>query len=369
MMRITINQTQCGFVIKDGCYQKMIFAGKYWFPACLGYRVIVEEMKGKVEFNEVPLKVLREDPAFSSRVTPVAVLEGHLGVLYYNGVVDSVVTDRDTAYWNVWEPCELRLIDMRTSVMDRNVEKNLLSYISKDYYKKIEILPGETGLLYQNNILAEELEPGTYYYWLYSNDILCRVVDLKAKELEIGGQEILTADRVGIRLNITCTYRIADAKRMVETLKGVDNLLHTRIQLVVREYVGRYRLDEILEQKETIAGFLYERVREEQEQYCVEVLTIGIKDIILPGEIRDIMNTVLIAEKRAQANVITRREEVASTRSLLNTAKLMDENKTLYKLKELECLERICTQVGNISVAGSGTLLQQMKELLGAGKE
>ena len=74
---------------------------------------------------------------------------------------------------------------------------------------------------------------------------------------------------------------------------------------------------------------------------------------------------MLIAEKKAQANVITRREEVASTRSLLNTAKLMDENKTLYKLKEMECLERICTQVGNINVAGSGTLLEQLNNLMG----
>ena len=90
----------------------------------------------------------------------------------------------------------------------------------------------------------------------------------------------------------------------------------------------------------------------------------GIKDIILPGEIRDIMNTVLVAERKAQANVITRREEVASTRSLLNTAKLMEENKTLYKLKEMECLERICAQVGNIQVTGGGALLEQLKGLL-----
>lgn len=91
----------------------------------------------------------------------------------------------------------------------------------------------------------------------------------------------------------------------------------------------------------------------------------GSKTSSCRGEIRDIMNTVLVAERKAQANVITRREEVASTRSLLNTAKLMDENKTLYKLKELECLERICTQVGNINVAGGGALLEQLKVLLG----
>ena len=76
------------------------------------------------------------------------------------------------------------------------------------------------------------------------------------------------------------------------------------------------------------------------------------------------MNTVLIAEKRAQANVITRREEVASTRSLLNTAKLMDENQTLYKLKEMEFVERICENVGNISLNGNGNVLTQLTDIL-----
>lgn len=80
-------------------------------------------------------------------------------------------------------------------------------------------------------------------------------------------------------------------------------------------------------------------------------------------EIRDIMNTVLVAEKKAQANVITRREEVASTRSLLNTARLMEENKTLYQLKELEYLERICDKVGTISITRGQGVLEQLKEL------
>lgn len=90
----------------------------------------------------------------------------------------------------------------------------------------------------------------------------------------------------------------------------------------------------------------------------------GVKDVILPGEIKDILNTVLVAEKQAQANLILRREETASTRSLLNTAKLMDENQTLYRLKELEFLEKICEKVGNVSLLGGGTLLEQLNSLL-----
>ncbi len=73
---------------------------------------------------------------------------------------------------------------------------------------------------------------------------------------------------------------------------------------------------------------------------------------------------MLIAEKSVQANVIARREEIAATKSLLDTAKLMDENTTLFKLKELEYLERICDKAGNISVEGDNGILQSLRELL-----
>jgi len=136
------------------------------------------------------------------------------------------------------------------------------------------------------------------------------------------------------------------------------------LQLALREYVGRYRLDELLESKEELSRFVFEALKAKEKEYYVEFHDAGVKDIILPGEIRDIMNTVLMAEKKAQANVITRREEVASTRSLLNTAKLMEENKTLYKLKELEYLEKICDNVGNITVSGGSDLLSQLTEIL-----
>ena len=128
--------------------------------------------------------------------------------------------------------------------------------------------------------------------------------------------------------------------------------------------MGSFRLDELLVQKDEIGRSVCEQLKAEQDDYCVEILNAGIKDIILP-EIRDIMNTVLVAEKKAQANVIMRREEVASTRSLLNTAKLMDENKTLLKLKEMEYLEKICDKVGNISVSGGKGILEQLSELTG----
>ena len=224
---------------------------------------------------------------------------------------------------------------------------------------------GEVGLLYFDNVFQKELPQGVYDFWNYEHAVSVRLVNKKQQELEIAGQEILTKDKIGIRMNISCLYRIEDALEYINRTADGNRQLYSALQLVVRKIVGRYKLDEILEDKENISEEIYKSCKELQEMFCVQFLTVGIKDIILPGEIREIMNSVLVAEKQAQASVITRREEVASTRSLLNTAKLMDENRTLYKLKELEYLERICQQVGMISVNGNAGIIEQLGKMWG----
>ena len=363
-MKIQINQNQCGFLLKNGCFVKTLSHGTYHYGKVFGYEVIVEEMEGPVRFDRIPKQILlTQDKAFEEKVLSVMIPEGHIGILKENGVARKILAEEEYLYWNMWNRYSVELLDMREPEAAGKVNKAYLAQIPLKYYKKSEIQPGELGILYYDNQAAKELGTGTYYYWVYSKDVVCRIVDLKIRPLEISGQEILTADRIGVRINLMCTYKVVEPKTVIETIKNLENQVYACVQLVIREYIGRYRLDELLQQKEEISQFIFKRLKEMEGNYCIEFCSAGIKDIILPGEIRDIMNTVLIAEKKAQANVITRREEVASTRSLLNTAKLMDENKTLYKLKEMECLERICSQVGNIQVGG-GALLEQLQALV-----
>ena len=91
-------------------------------------------------------------------------------------------------------------------------------------------------------------------------------------------------------------------------------------------------------------------VRTEMARIGLEVGEIALKDVILPGEMREILNRVVAAEKEAEANVIRRREETNATRSLLNTAKVMAENPVMLRLKELEALESIAGKVERLTV-------------------
>lgn len=150
--------------------------------------------------------------------------------------------------------------------------------------------------------------------------------------------------------------------------KDYEKQLYITLQLALRAFVGAYTLDDLLEQKETIAKVVLEEVRNQAAILGVKVLHAGMRDVILPGDMKEIMNQVLIAHKKAQANVITRREETASTRSMLNTAKLMEDNTMLFKLKEMEYVEKIAEKIGEITVAGNGNVIEQLKDIFSVNK-
>lgn len=364
-MKYIIKDNQAGFVLKNGIFQKMITAGTWYFPKLLGYQVEIEEMTGELNYMEVPYQVLAKDAAFMKATVHMEIPDGSAGFLYVNGKLTSFANRKEYTFWNVFDQYDIKVISMAETEMGAEVTRQMLSLVPGKYYTCVQVGEGETGLVYYDNVMQRQLSKGVYRFWNYTHNVTYTVLDMRQKELDIVGQEILTKDKIGIRMNVACMYKIKDAVEFTATISDLKGQLYSAAQLVIRAIVGNYRLDEIMEAKEQISGEIYAALKEQEAMFCVTFLTAGIKDIILPGEIREIMNSVLVAEKTAQANVIARREEVASTRSLLNTAKLMDENRTLYKLKELEYLEKICEKVGDISVNGNVGIIEQLGKMMG----
>lgn len=362
-MKMIIQENQCGYLMKNGVFQQLITAGLHRFSKHLGYSVIVTDMTGEVDFKGIPSSVLLQNKEAAALIVPMQIPDDSIALHYVDGQFRDVLVGDEHFFWNKFHKHTFRLINISEPEVDPTIPRFVFAQLPASLYRKVEVENGEVALLYYDNQYQHRLTCGAYYFWNWKRKVTHSLFDLKVQQADINGQEILTADKVGVRMNLTFTYRITDPEGLASKLRNLESQLYVYAQLVVREYVGRFRLDELLEQKEDISQFVLEKLRERQEEYFVDFRSAGIKDVILPGEIRDIMNTVLVAEKTAQANVITRREEVASTRSLLNTARLMDENQTLYKLKELEYLEKICDRVGTISVGG-GSVLEQLKQLV-----
>jgi regulator of protease activity HflC (stomatin/prohibitin superfamily) len=220
---------------------------------------------------------------------------------------------------------------------------------------------GHTGLLFIENRFVRALSPGLYGFWNAAGSPRVEVVDLRLQTLEIPGQEILTQDKVSIRVNVWAEFQVVDAVNAKESVKDYAKHLYRTVQRAVRQALGRRTLEEILAEKAGIGEPVESEVRKEMEAFGVRVGSIALKDIILPGVMSEILNQVVTAEKQAQANLIRRREETAATRSLANTAKLMEDNPLLVRLKELETLEKVAEKVEKIHVHGGfDTLLQRV---------
>jgi regulator of protease activity HflC (stomatin/prohibitin superfamily) len=228
-----------------------------------------------------------------------------------------------------------------------------LARIGRDTYATFaQVDEGKTGLLFLDNRLVRTLGAGTFAFWTAAASPRVEVVDLRLQTLEIPGQEILTKDKVSLRVNIWAEFQILDAGLAKQSVKDANEHLYRTLQLAVRQTLGKRTLEEVLAEKVDIDQSVADAVRREMAQFGVRVGGIALKDVILPGEMRDILNQVVSAEKQAQANLIRRREETAATRSLLNTARLMEDNPLLVRLKEMETLERVAEKVGKITVHG-----------------
>lgn len=359
--RVKINVGYAGLVFRGGDYQRVITAGVYWLSPW--ETVKVYDMAQPL-YTKVNLDVLLRDEALVSLLDIINVKDGELGLVYESGNFKSVLTPGRHVYWKGltsyrFQVLNLTSVDIREEVPVAVLER---SEVAK-YVRILTVEDYEKGMLFIDGKYDRELSSGTYYFWKNSTPLKVVKVDLRSRQLEINGQEILTGDKAALRVNFMVQYKVSDVTKAVIDNKDYEKQLYVLVQLALREFIGTYTLDETLERKESVSAYVLKEIQVKAEALGVQVQDCGVRDIILPGEVKAIMNQVLVAQKKAQANVIMRREETASTRSLLNTAKLMEDNEMLFKLKEMEYVEKIAEKIGQITVSGNGQVVNQLREI------
>lgn len=266
-------------------------------------------------------------------------------------------------YWKVDPSVELHVFDTSEPVPD--VTDELLALLPKTDVVQATVLEYQRGLLYVNGRFQRVLEPGRYAYWTrVAAPVSIRLVDMRRQQLAIAGQELLTKDKVTLRLSLTLDYAPADPETAPHTIANAEAALYAVAQLALRDYVAGVTLDEMLEARDAMSKYLSHRAEAEALRFGIRVLSIGVKDVILPGEMKQLLNRVIEAEKQAAANVILRKEEAAATRTMANAAKVMADNPVLLRLKELEAVERIAAQVGEVKLSVGADGVGSLKRLL-----
>jgi hypothetical protein len=361
MKRVKVNAYQVGLVFKNGVYLRLLKEGSYWFWD--NVRVYIYDLT-KPFVAPIELNILLQDEQLAEMLYVVDVKDSEIVLLYENGLLKQVLTAGRYTFWQSAVNYEFVRADVSKIGITENIDRaTLQNRLVQPFVRNSEVQSYEKALLFVDGKYVKVLEPGVYYWWKNSIAIHVAKIDVRQQQMEINGQEILTRDKAALRINAWAQYKVVNIEKAVLENKEYDKQLYVSFQLALREYISGFSFDELLERKESMVPFILQRVKEKSEALGIEVIGFGIRDIILPGDVKEIMNQVLIAEKKAQANIIMRREETASTRSLLNTAKLMEENAMLWKLKEMEYVEKIADKISNISVNGNGDLIGQLKQI------
>ncbi len=316
--------------------------------------VVFRHPKEKFLLSHYPEKLAMHLEQFDLKDTEV-------GLLYRNGHLMNVLAPG--SLFTVWKGVE----DIRVDVIDINnhyqIEESLIGLLgrgikigqSREVVNAIayaEVVDEHVGLLLVNGKLEKILQPGSYGFWKYNRSIAVKMLDLRLQAMEVSGQEILTKDRVSLRINLTGSYKIKDPQIVASKVNDYAGFIYRELQLSLREIVGTQSLDGLLEDKDALNSVITQSTREKLAEYGIQLMSVGVKDIILPGEMKQILNRVVEAQKEAEANLIKRREETQAMRSLHNAAKMMENNPVLLRLKELEALERVTGKIDKISVYG-----------------
>ncbi|MEO1457759.1 MAG: slipin family protein [Pseudomonadota bacterium] len=369
--RVTVSETERAIALYQGRFLGILGPGEHRLPnRRRALEIERHDLNRPLFASRFGQALERARPELvDEHLTLFAAGPGEVALLLRNGAIVAVSRgpQERSFYWTAAGPWEIRRepLDAHASVpadLARMIEQAGAAGGLKGVVAKATVDAGQVGLLYVDGAYAAMLEPGVHLFWQVGRKIDVRLVDTRLRTHDVTGQELLTADRVTVRVNIAADYRVVDPVLAATAVKDFAAALHGALQLAFRRALATRTLDVLLAEKGRVDAEATEEVRSQMAGIGLELGPVALKDVILPGEMREILNRVVAAEKEAEANVIRRREETSATRALLNTAKVMAENPVMLRLKELEALTEVAGKVERLVVHNGAQGL--MKDLV-----
>lgn len=207
----------------------------------------------------------------------------------------------------------------------------------------------ERGLCYRDGKFVELLPPGRYAHWVWEHCQIDRV-DLREVSQTVEGQEVLSADKIGVRVTLIAQFKVADPVAARHAVGDYHAQLYQDLQLTLREAIAGRTLEELLNEREVLSGRIQADVAPRAAKYGLELTRVGVKDMVLPGAVRAVFLQEVEAEHKGRAALVAARHEVAAARARANTAKLLQENPHLCRMQELEALAQLASKAGNVLV-------------------
>tara|TARA_R110002111_G_scaffold67833_2_gene110311 strand:- start:18618 stop:19739 length:1122 start_codon:yes stop_codon:yes gene_type:complete len=324
---------------------------------------IINTLTPRFEHDEI--KALVRDARIASRLSVVDLKDTERALVWIDGRLGAILGAGVHAFWSQNAQVVVEHFDVSAGRFEHPKLETVENFPGGiKFFTGVRVDSHERVMLFRDGQLVDQLSAGRYAFWRGGPTFTWKSVDLREQVEDIQGQEIMTADKVTLRVNLVVTHRVTDPVKAVTEVVDWSQALYREAQLELRAAIGGRSLEKLLADKDEVGNEIKNRLVKRASEFGVSVSGVGLRDIILPGDMKVILNQVIIAEKQAEANLIRRREETAAARSQANTAKLLEQNPVLARMKELEALQEILRGTQATFVLGQGDLSEQISTLI-----
>ena len=214
-------------------------------------------------------------------------------------------------------------------------------------FRTMIIFEYQRGLRYSNGKFTGVIGPGRYRIYIPTTTI--HVIDIRPAFVTVSGQEVLSADGITLKVTLAARYQIEDPQKAVSAADSYDKALYLILQMGIREIIGSSPIDDILEKRGEFGALLAEKTASEIESLGIKLLSVDLKDIMFPGEVKRLFNQIVKARKEGMAVLEKTRAETAALRNLANAAQMIEDHPLLLQLR---VLQQISESTGNTFVIG-----------------
>ena len=371
--RIHIKQHERGFRFRKGDFHGLVGPGPY--KLALFQRLWLEGFRREklsivstldMRVRHPLLDVFVKNEAFRAAVHVVELGDTQRALLWKDGRLAAILAPGRHVFWKEPYALDFEVFDIEAGPRFEHAKLDVVlrHEDAHAHLAGVEAAPREEVILFRDGVPLVRFREGRFVYWKDARKVEVKSIDLREQTADVAGQEIMTRDKVTLRVNLVVTSRVVDPLQAVSVVNDWAQALYREAQLALRAAVGARTLDALLTDKEAVGAEVRRSLAERAASFGVEVRSIGLRDLILPGDMKTILNQVITAQKQAEANVIKRREETAAARSQANTATLLADNPALARLKELELLQEILAGAKTEFVFGRGDLATQVRSLI-----
>jgi len=350
---VTIQRFERVAVLRDGAFIRLLRPGRRIVWTLFG---LVETIRFDIRQVATPIDGADGLPAALPGTRVVEVGPQERVVLRVDGVVRGVLR---TGRWRVWEEVEgVELLAYDTSAEPSALadEDRLLPAIAGEWTEVVSTRD-VAAVLFRDGEPLRELGPGRYRTWA-GGPWQLQAVRLDLGVLELAAQDLVTRDQVPVRVKPAAMVRVDQPVRHLAERSGLQHV-HAAFHLALREVIAARDFDGLVADRESLSDDLLDRARALLPDVGLAIERAFVRDVILSAEVKAMVSRVTLARKESEAHSIRRREEVAATRQLANTAKLLEKSPVLLRLKELEALGELVQHIDKLVVVGGSDLTGQ----------